>query len=303
MGKKLFAVLLILTITISAAACGKKKKSDDKSAQSGSSKQTAEQISKEKEEVDETSQPTETNEAETGEDNTQQDKGSSSGINSEPGEELSSFYTAFDDAMSKFEGAINSFETDDFSLIDIGVDHLAPFSPILYMPTYDSLEIFGTKEGQYREKSGSVIKFGKEFTREEDGFDPKNKKGDVVKEEGKLDTSTNTLTYEYTVKRSGDLIERIVEEVVMLPDGTFIAQVLTKYIPRDERIKDKGNAYFIHCGKDELVTIKAEFEPDVNFTYNSIVGKGDISPEDMSQGYTKVRKTTVRDGKATVEKY
>jgi hypothetical protein len=302
MGKKIFAVLLILTIAFSMAACGKKKKSNDKSTQSGS-KQTVEQVSNGKEEVDETSQATEVNEAEAGEDKAQQDNGSSSGINYVSGEELLAFYTAFDDAISKFEQPINEYATEDFSLIDVGMDPLAPLTPILNMGMYDSLEVFGTDEGQYREKSGGVIKFGKEFTREEDGFDPKNKKGDVVKEEGQLDTSANTLTYEYTVKRSGELIERVVEEVVMLPDGTFIAQVFSKYIPRDERIQDKGNAYFIRCGKDELVVIKASFEPDVNFTYNSIVGKGDISPEDMAQGYAKLRKTTVRDGKTTVEKY
>ena len=302
MVKKILAVLLVLAIAVSAAACGKKKKSDNKPAQSDG-KQAVEQVSSGEEAVDETSHATEANETEAGEDKTQQTKGSSGGITYTSGEELLAFYTAFDDALSKFEGPINEFATEDFSLIDVGMDPLAPLTPILNMGMYDSLEIFGTKEGEYREKSGSVIKYGKEFTREEDGFDPKNKKGDVVKEEGELDTSTNTLTYEYTVKRSGELIERVVEEVVMLPDGTFIAQVFSKYIPRDERIKDKGNAYFVRCGKDELVIIKAEFEPDVNFTYNSIVGKGDISPEDMAQGYTKVRKTTVRDDKATVEKY
>jgi hypothetical protein len=302
MGKKILAVLLILAIAVSAAGCGKKKKSDNKSEQSGSN-QAVEQVSNEKEEVDETSQATEANESEAGENKAQQDKGSPGGIYSEPGQELSDFYAAFDDAMSKYEGSINSFETDDFAFFDIGFDHLASLTPILYISTYDNLEIFGTDEGEYREESGGVIAFGKEFTREEDGFNSNDKKGDVVKEEGKLDTSTNTLTYERTIKRSGELIEREVEEVVMLPDGTSIAQVFSKRIPRDERFEDTGNAYFVRCGKDELVIIRANFEPDVNFTYNSIVGKGDISPEDMSQGYAKVRKLTVQDGKAAVEKY
>jgi len=303
MYKKIFAVLLVIAIIISSAACGKKKGSNDKPAQSGGGKQAVEQVDKETEAADGESHATEPNETEAGEDKAQKDNGSPGGINYKSGEELLSFYTAFDDAISKFEQPISEYATEDFSLIDVGMDPLAPLTPILNMGMYDSLEVFGTKEGEYKEKSGSVIKYGKEFTREEDGFDPKNKKGDVVKEEGKLDTSTNTLTFESTVKRSGELIERVVEEVVMLPDGTFIAQVFSKYVPRDERNKDKGNAYFVRCGKDELVIIKAEFEPDVNFTYNSIVGKGDISPEDMSQGYTKVRKTSVRDGVANVEKY
>ena len=303
MVKKIFAVLLVIAIIISSAACGKKKKSDDKTEQSSGGKQAVEQADKETGETDGSTQATESNEADAGENNTQKDNASPGGVNYQPGEELFSFYTALDDAMSKFEGPINSFETEDFSLIDVGMDYLAMFTPLLYMGTYDNLEIFGTDEGEYREASGSVIKFGKEFTRKEDGFDPQNKKGDDVKEEGILDTSTNTLTYEYTVKRSGELIERLIEEVVILPDGTIIAQVFSKKLPRDERFEDKGNAYFIRCEKDELVIIKADFEPDVNYTYSSIVGKGDVSPDDMSQGYKKVRKTTVRDDKANVEKY
>lgn len=301
MGKKIFAVLLILTIAFSMAACGKKKKSNDKSTQSGS-KQTVEQVSNGKEEVDETSQATEVNEAEAGEDKAQQDNGSSSGINYVSGEELLAFYTAFDDAISKFEQPINEYATEDFSLIDVGMDPLAPLTPILNMGMYDSLEVFGTDEGQYREKSGGVIKFGKEFTREEDGFGPSAKKGDVVREEGNLDTSSNALVFETSIERSGELIKREVAEVVMLTDGTFIAQILSKPVPQDN-VEDKGNAYFVRCGKDDLEIIKARFEPDVNFTYDSILGKGDSTPEDMSQGYEKIRKLTVKNGEAATEKY
>jgi hypothetical protein len=303
MGKKIFAILLILTIAISASACGKKKKSDDKSVQSGSNKQAAEQINNEKEEVDETSQATETNEAETAEDKTQQDVGSSGGIYRNSGEELSDFYDAFDNAMDKYEKAINSYETDDFELFDVSFDFLVPSACILNIGSYDHLDIFGTDEGEYREASGGVIKFGEEFTREEDGFNPNDKKGDIVREEGKLDTSTNTLTLEKTVERSGELISREVTEMIMLSDGTFISQILSKKPPRDERVEDKGNAYFVRCGRDKLEIIKADFEPDVDFTYESIVGKGDISPEDMSQGYVKVRKLTIQDDEAIAEKY
>jgi hypothetical protein len=170
------------------------------------------------------------------------------------------------------------------------------------MGMYDSLEVFGTDEGQYREKSGGVIKFGKEFTREEDGFGPSAKKGDVVREEGNLDTSSNALVFETSIERSGELIKREVAEVVMLTDGTFIAQILSKPVPQDN-VEDKGNAYFVRCGKDDLEIIKARFEPDVNFTYDSILGKGDSTPEDMSQGYEKIRKLTVKNGEAATEKY
>ena len=55
--------------------------------------------------------------------------------------------------------------------------------------------------------------------------------------------------------------------------------------------------------KDRLEVIRAKFEPNVNFSYNSIIGKGMTTPDDMAKGYTLVRKMIVEDGNVDVESY
>ena len=52
-------------------------------------------------------------------------KASKGGIYTEPGMEMNDFYDAFNEAMSSFERAVNSYETDDFDLFDVGFDYTA----------------------------------------------------------------------------------------------------------------------------------------------------------------------------------
>ncbi|TAH66550.1 MAG: hypothetical protein EWM47_10010 [Anaerolineaceae bacterium] len=225
------------------------------------------------------------------------------GISGEPGSELSDFYTIYENAISTFEGPINDWETDDFFMFDAAMDYLTPSLHFLTMSLYDLLEIFGNDEGEYKEVKGNIIEFGKEYTREEDGFSPADKKGDVYVEKGVLDNSAKTLLFESYSERDGGKLSRAVTEVEFLSDGTFIVQTLRKNALFDDRLEDKGDAYFMVFDSNRLEIIRAKFSPDVNFSYNSIIGKGKITPQDMAQGYTLVRKLTVADGVATVEKY
>ena len=220
-----------------------------------------------------------------------------------PGAELSGFYAYYDNAISRFEGPVNKWETDDFFMFDAALDYFFPSIHIVSMGLYDSLDFFGTDDGEYKEVDGNIIKFGKEFTRDEDSFSPNDKQGDLVGEIGILDSSAKTLSFETYTKRDGELISRAVTEIVALLDGTFIVQSLSKTPLNDDRYEDKGNAYFMVLDSNRLEVIRASFSPDVNFTYNSIIGKGNTTVEDMAQGYTLVRKMTVADDVANVEKY
>ncbi|MGI6621548.1 MAG: hypothetical protein ACOX4T_00090 [Acetivibrionales bacterium] len=239
-------------------------------------------------------------------------KDSKGGIYTEPGMEMSDFYNAFNEAMGNFERAVNNYETNDFDLFDVGFDFIVPTTKIVGMTMYDYLESGDNaketgKNGKYdavREKNGDIITFSQSMTNEEDGFSRDDLKGDVKESHGTLDTKNNTLIIEDTIKRDGQLISRAVSEVVMLPDGTFVAQVIE--MPKklsDDRLEYKGTAYFVHCSKDKLEIIKAHFEPDIDFTYESIIGDHDATPETMSEGYEKVRQLIVEDGKATAKKY
>lgn len=220
-----------------------------------------------------------------------------------PGEELSDFYSLYDDVLSQHEAAVNTWETDDFSMFDASMDYFSTSLHIVGMSLYDVLEVFGTDEGEYRNTNGNLIEYGKEYTRAEDGFSPSDKKGDIYVEKGILDTSANTLYFESYSERGGEKISRAISEVVALSDGTFIVQTIRKNALYDDRIEDKGDAYFMVFDSNRLEVIKGKFEPDVNFTYDSIIGKGNTTPKDMAQGYTLIRKMTIIDGVATVEKY
>ena len=220
-----------------------------------------------------------------------------------PGSELSDFFNFYDTALDPFEEAINNWEADDFFMFDAALDYMSPSLHFLSMSLYDVLYLFGADEGEYREVNGNIIEFGKEYAREEDGYSPNDKKGDVYVEKGILDNSAKTLFFESYVARDGEKLSRGISEVVCLSDGTFIVQTLRKDMVHDERLEDKGDAYFMVFNKDRLEVIKATFAPDVNFTYKSIIGNGKTTVEDMAQGYTLIRKMTVADNVAKVDKY
>lgn len=291
--KKLIAITLILVLALSLTACGGSENTNKPSdgnqtaaSQSGGAKENKNKSS------NETAAPVSS------------DTGTSGGIYKKAGSELTDFFSAYDGAIDKFEGPVNKLTTEDFDLFDITMDYLVPSLQIAFVGIYDSIEILGISKGEYKETNGNIITFGKKYTRDQDGFSPNDIKGDVVVEEGVLDTSANTLSLEAYIERDGEKVHRAVTEAVMLPDGSFLVQTLMKTFSQAERgIEDTGRAYFIVCGKDKLEVIKATFPPDVNFTYGSIAGKGKITSEDMAEGYEKVRKLTVFNDEASAEKY
>lgn len=237
---------------------------------------------------------------------------SKGGIYTEAGMEMRDFYSAFNEAMEHFARAVNNYETDDFDLFNVGGDFIVPTGNIVSTSQYDYLESGDNpketgKNGSFdaiREKNGDIITFSQSMTNEEDGFGRDDLKGDVKESHGTLNIETNTLILEGTTTRDGQVIARTVNEVVMLPDGTFLAQCIDKpKKPTDDRIEDKGIARFVYCSKDKLEIITANFDPDVNFTYESIVGKPEATPETMSEGYKKVRQLLVENDEATAMKY
>jgi len=234
----------------------------------------------------------------------------SDGIYEEPGEELEDFYNAVNSAAGAFEGAANSYDTTDLELDPRG-DLLAMTSDIVMMVQYDyiqpgdnAMEVGQVAKGDAeREKNGDVITFSRKKVMEEDGFGGTQKKGDIISEGGTLNTSANTLFYEAKTERDGALISRKVAECVILEDGTYLVQTIRKLNPINERATDRGIAWFGRFNNNELEIIKAYFEPDVNFTYDSIAGKADATPESMAEGYKKATKMVVKDGKVEMTKY
>lgn len=288
--KKLIAVLVILTLVLSLAACGKKSGGSP----TDSSKQTTGQADNKPDDDD--------NDA--NDDDKPSPDNSNGSIYDTPGEELISFVDAYDLAIDPFERPMNEFETDDFSLFEVTMDYITPLAYISTIGMYDLLEVFGTDEGEYRKEAGGVITFGKEYIRDENGFSPNDQQGDKVVEKGSLDTKSNTLKLEQSVERDGEIMRRLVLETALLPNGTWVSQVFhVNFSMADRGIEDAGMAYLMSFDKDTLEMLTAKFDYDFDFTYNSIEGKSNIGVEDMAEGYELLRGLTIKNGKAEARKY
>jgi predicted small lipoprotein YifL len=239
-------------------------------------------------------------------------EGPKGGIYKEPGSELGDFYSFVDDTVGVHERAMNSYETDDFYLSFVTADPMVLTTALLslsmldYIESGDNMREEGRLNGAdaVRERNGDKITFSMKRVREEDGFDRVSKKGDVSVETGTLDMSSNTVTIEAKIERDGEVIERSICETVVLPDNTIIAQVLRKPIPpEDDRVANEGKAYFLRFNTEKFEIVTAKFEPDVNFTYRSIVGDASATPDSMSEGYTMVRRMTIIGDEVTAERY
>lgn len=293
-----FAMVFVLAAMLLAGCGGKKPALSNEPQQEANNEDTANQ----------NSSPEKSSEDE----NKDSSSNAKGGIYKVAGMELLDYYNAFNGGLEAFSKAINSIDTSDFELINVEMDYMMPAQFVVAMTMFDFLED-GDKEreegknGKYdavREKNGDIITFKQSMTREEDGYGETAKKGDIESLSGTLNTSTNTLYVEAKTERNGEVISRNVTEVVMIGDGAFIAQSFDKpQKPTDKRLEDKGSSYFVRFDKKELEAVAAKFPPDVNFTFNSIAGKNDITPEVMAEGHTKLRQLIVKDGTATAKKY
>lgn len=298
---KLLAALLIVSLLF--AGCGRSTTSGSKGSKDVSEKQTVKD--KEKDE------PKKTDKADS--EKPKEPEESKGSTDKEPGSELADFYEAFDSAMKRYERAINTYESPDFTLAtSIGFDYLTPTMTILNITQIDFIEMGDNaretgKVGKFdavRERKGDTITYSLSLTNEEDGFSPDDLKGDVKNTMGALYTKNNTLEQEEIIERDGQVISRTVCEIVMLPDGSYLAQIIqVPKKPADERLEHKGTAYFYYCGKDKLQMIVTRFEPDYTFSYESIIGNPDASLETMAEGYERIREYTIEGDEVDAKKY
>ena len=131
--------------------------------------------------------------------------------------------------------------------------------------------------------------------------------GDRAQLKAVLDTKEMTLCCESSLERNKEMFSRTVLEVVFLPDGTILSQIFhvegsdghtTNEYTVFKRIS--GNSY--SC----LVAMTADQDIDTigldyNFTYESIIGKGDITTEQMAKGRMITHVFTVEKDKVSYE--
>ncbi|HHY64732.1 MAG TPA: hypothetical protein GX501_06770 [Clostridiaceae bacterium] len=301
--KKLIAVLLVFALVFTTfAACGRggsTKSDDDKKVTSSNKDKSDKDDNKDKKDNKDSKKADTRDEDEPKKSGDEGSKKDGSKISYESGEELNSFYDAFNEAMGRFESAASNFDSNDFNLmLNIEMDQAVIYLDIVHMTMVDFISLADKdretgKIGDYdtvKERNGSKLTYTMHAVNEEDGFDPTDLAGDEKTIAGELDMKNDAYMQESVIKRDGAVISRSVTEIVRLPDGSFLAQYF--YVPKkpeDSRREHKGTVYFYHCKKDKLEIIVAKFEPDFAFSYKSIVGDPGASIESMAAGYQKVR--------------
>lgn len=232
------------------------------------------------------------------------------GIYKTSGNELSDFSTSFTETETPYSDSISSLESPSMDTLSVTMAVMMPNLDLAMLAGYDILSVddLPKEEGKLllsdlegvREKSGDKINFSASHTYDEDGN--VNKKGDKVTEKGVLDTSKNELTFEFSTERGGKLINRTVMEAVILKDGTHLMQYFKVAEGYSEGSPATASAVFKRFSKDDYKGISAKFDPNYDFKYDSILGKGDIQPEAMAKNYTIEGTLTVAGGKVDFKK-
>ena len=109
---------------------------------------------------------------------------------------------------------------------------------------------FNGYEGYYH-KSGTSVKFGSDYERDENGFTPNELEGDAVKTEGEFDADRGYLMINDEVAREGKSISRTYTEFLRFEDGSYIClyQVIGDYDTYGD-VKKSNRVTFISMGED-----------------------------------------------------
>jgi len=269
--KRVLALITVCILLVSLAACGGKKTDASwPGADTSNGKQN------------------------TADDNSGGNGNSGAGKRDEDtGMALTDFSSEFIDAVGsvsgRFEAVLNASEINPMRQLELNAVTMI----IALVATYDLYDNALTAglvrdNGGYREKNGNIITFGEDYKRTEANVYSKNQAaGDHEVIEGKVDLSTNTVTWESYTERDGVKISRTVLEGVLNKDGSVMMQFLAVDIPQNG-IDPEGKAIFITADANNLKVIRGTFTHDTGFTFTSIVGKNAMTAEDMAAGYTLV---------------
>ncbi|MCL2151155.1 MAG: hypothetical protein FWH50_02890 [Coriobacteriia bacterium] len=128
--------------------------------------------------------------------------------------------------------------------------------------------------------------------------------GDQVFLEAKLDSKNLTLCCKITFTRAGRLVNKSEFEVVILPDGTRLFQFVHVENLYEYNDFQSGYAVFKRYDNDSFACVVVETGWDPDLTLSSIIGRGDVSVEQMAGGFMGKGDThlfKVENGKAYYE--
>ncbi|MCL2137790.1 MAG: hypothetical protein FWH40_09820, partial [Coriobacteriia bacterium] len=113
-----------------------------------------------------------------------------------------------------------------------------------------------------------------------------------------------TLSCTITFTRAGKLVNKSEFEVVILPDGTRLYQFIHTENAYEYDELSSGYAVFKRYDNDSFACVVAEIGWDPDLTLSSIIGRGDVSVEQMAGGFMSKGDThlfKVENGKASYE--
>lgn len=289
--KKLFVILLALTLVVSLAACSGEKTS----AQDSSNAR----------------QPNESGSA------GGPAGGSKAGDppNFSEGAEFTAFVNAYDAVSDLYNSYFDDPEeySENFDFIMANLDRImlvdGNFLNLLLYDTYSDGFHAASNEGFFRipfgftkTRSGDtvsvVIDSAYQAMADDSGV---YTDGDHRKMSAVLDKNKLTVNVEDSFSRNGSVYKRSVFEIARLDDGAFLAQNLAVTVNLDwDNIS--SSAVFHRIDTNGYVMVITEFEdPNVDFAYTSIVDKVDRDPERMAQNYKVTSVFKVENSKMTFE--
>lgn len=236
--------------------------------------------------------------------------GNSGSIYKTPGKEFSDYFEALNNPEKSFDTIITKDEviSSDMDALEPGMFRLIPVGALASLAGYEELKdgvqgklpLSGYEATKEKKGNEIIFKASHAYTQGEG----RRQTGDKYRQNGVLNTSTNALSFETVVESEGNPVERIVCESRILPDGTCTFQYLTVSKAAGVRASDKATklAVFKRYDKTSYTAIVATFDSQFDFTYDSILGKNNITAEEMAKKYKINGKFTVKGGKAAFEK-
>ena len=221
--------------------------------------------------------------------------------------EFNSFYFAYTDAEYDFSSLILNYGTSEIKDVYEQHDFMLAYDSLVRCNTYlDRLSMFdeffyfddilpGEKhlldwgmfdvEG-YKEKDGDIITAEINDILGEDArwFEAGVNTGDHAYLKAVLDTKNMTLSFKSTLEREGKVVSRTEFELVLLSGENMLFQFFHIEDLYDDDSFASGYAVFKSISDDNYSCIVADLEKDYDYSYESIIGRGKISTEEMSEG-------------------
>jgi len=240
-------------------------------------------------------------------------KDSFAGITLTEGREFTGFGSAFTNAISDFASLLlDSAET--ISNLDIRSDFLKALiavqgNPLTSFSELSNFDMPNMPNGTHildqppleatRQTSGDMVAVVADGTLASNYVFDFNttsmaQAGDHMSLQALLDTKNLAMQRERILTRGAAYLECDLAEAVVLPDGTMLFQGF--YLMGVHEVLDSSKAIFIRISGDSFSAVIANLGGDYNLSYDTIVGNGDMTTEEMSRGYAVASIITVENG-------